>query len=323
MKTRTLLAVLALLLTPPIPLWAQTDWDAVEIRVVSLRGGVSMLTAAGGNLGVFLGTDGPLVVDADYAELTPRILSTIGTLPDPVGGTDVPSSPDDPGHVTIRFLVNTHWHFDHTGGNGNFAQAGAVIIAHEAVARLLAGAQAMPALDIREVPASPPEARPTITFNNRMNLSWNGDLIHLIHQPDAHSSGDVIVHFRDADVFHTGDLFFNGMYPYIDVDFGGNLDGMVRAVGDILDFSNETTLFIPGHGPLATRSDLLEYHEMLRTVQDRVRPMVEEGKSREEVLAAKPTADLDSTWARSGNPMEADFFVGLVFDGMVKARNGG
>jgi glyoxylase-like metal-dependent hydrolase (beta-lactamase superfamily II) len=326
MKTRPFLSVLLALLLLPPPLTAQTDWDAVEIRISPLRGGVHMLSAAGGNLAVFIGEDGTFVVDADYAELSQRILAVIqelaisdaggeGALTDPSGGSAVDQA--------IRYLVNTHWHFDHTSGNGAFARAGATLIAHEGVRRLLAEDQVMHALGSREVPAAPLDARPKISFNDRMNLDWNGDLIHLVHMPPAHTDGDVIVHFRDADVVHMGDLFFNGMYPFIDVDFGGNLDGLVQAVEEVLNHTNEATLFIPGHGPLAHREDLVACAEMLRTVRDRVQALLAEGKTREEVVASRPTADLDAVWVVEAGSREADFFVGLVYDGMVKGHQGG
>jgi glyoxylase-like metal-dependent hydrolase (beta-lactamase superfamily II) len=141
--------------------------------------------------------------------------------------------------------------------------------------------------------------------------------------PAAHTDGDVIVHFRDADVIHMGDIYFNGMYPFIDVDFGGNLGGMIRAVEDVLDHSRENTLFIPGHGPLSDREGLRSYAEMLRTVHERVESLVVQGRTREEVVAARPTADLDPIWVRVPGSEEADFFVGLVYDGMVKQSSGG
>jgi len=327
MKTRTLLPLfLASVFLPHPPTSAQIDFDAVEIRITPLRGGVYMLSAAGGNLGVFVGPDGILVVDSDYAELSERILAAIGDLvaaeAGPGGGGDPPASGGEI-RPTIGFLVNTHWHFDHTSGNAAFARAGAIIVAHEGVGRLLAEDQVMQTLGRREVPAAPPEARPVITFNDRMNLDWNGDLVHLIHVPPAHTDGDVIVHFPDADVVHLGDLFFNGMYPFIDVDFGGNLGGMVQAVQEVLDHTTETALFIPGHGPLAHREELVSYGEMLRTVHERVRALVDEGKTREEAVASKPTADLDSVWVTEAGSREADFFVGLVYDGMVKRSRGG
>ncbi len=326
MNTRKVLTFcLGLILLPGPDGHAQQDWDAVEIRVTPLRGGVYMIAAAGGNLGVFLGPDGVLVVDSDYAELSERILSTVKELAarevEPGEHAENPAEAHPPNHA-LRFLVNTHWHFDHTSGNENFAKAGALLIAHEGVGRLLAEDQVMHALGGREVPAAPLSARPAITFNDRMNLAWNGDLIHLVHMADAHTDGDLIVHFRDADVIHMGDIFFNGMYPFIDVDNGGNLPGMVRALEEVLAHSNETTLFIPGHGPLADRGDLQTYADMLRTVRDRVQALIDAGKTRQEVIGEKPTADLDSVWGAQGGFLEADFWVGLVYDGMAGGGEG-
>ena len=322
----SLCLTLCFILLPPVPVSGQVAQDSVEIRVSPVRGEVYMLTAAGGNLAIFPGPDGTFVVDADYAEHTERILDTIRGLArgveSPGGEGRVPAADPQRG-PTVRFLVNTHWHFDHTGGNQGFARAGALIIAHEAVARLLAEDQVMSAVGGRGVPAAPPEARPVVTFNDRMNLAWTGDLIHLVHMPAAHTDGDVIVHFRDADVIHMGDIYFNGMYPLIDVDFGGNLGGMIRAVEDVLDHSRENTLFIPGHGPLSDREGLRSYAEMLRTVHERVESLVVQGRTREEVVAARPTADLDPIWVRVPGSEEADFFVGLVYDGMVKQNSGG
>jgi len=323
MNTRTSLVFsLSLILTllPGSTAHAQQDWDAVEVRVTPLRGGVHMITAAGGNLGVFLGPDGVLVVDADYAELSERILQRVRELVsasvEPGEKAEEAPSTGTPTQ-TVRFLVNTHWHFDHTSGNENFAKAGAVLIAHEGVGRLLAEDQVMHALGGREVPAAPKLARPTLTFNDRMNMAWNGDVVHLVHMANAHTDGDIIVHFRDADVIHMGDIFFNGMYPFIDVDNGGNLPGMVQALEEVLAHSRETTLFIPGHGPLADRADLQAYTDMLRTVNDRVQGLIEAGKNRDEVIAEEPTAEFDAAWGGQGGFTEPDNWVGLVYDGMA------
>jgi glyoxylase-like metal-dependent hydrolase (beta-lactamase superfamily II) len=304
MNTRTVFSLFLSLLLPLTGARAQQELAEVEIRVTPLRGGVEMISAAGGNLAVFHGVDGVLLVDADYAELSERLLLSVEEL----AGAN----------PAIRYLVNTHWHFDHTSGNENFVHAGATLIAHEGVGRLLSADQTMAALGGREVPAAPEAARPTVTFNDRMNLAMNGDLIHLVHMPDAHTDGDIIVHFRDADVVHMGDLFFNGMYPFIDVDNGGNLPGMVRAVEDVLAHSRQSTLFIPGHGPLAERSDLQAYGEMLASVRDRVGALIEAGKTRDEVISEKPTAEFDPVWGpQGGGFMEPDRWVGLVYDGMV------
>ena len=297
---------LVLALVPTTPAHTQQDWDAVEIRVTPLRGGVHMITAGGGNLAAFAGPDGVLMVDGDYAELSDRIMAAVREI-----------AATEEGEPSIRYLINTHWHFDHTSGNENFARAGATLIAHEGVGQLMSEDQVMTALGGREVPAAPDLARPSITFNDRMNLEFNGDLIHLVHMADAHTNGDIIVHFRDADVIHMGDLFFNGRYPFIDIDNGGNLPGMVDALEEVLAHSRETTLFIPGHGPLADRADLQACTDMLRTVRDRVQALMDAGKNREEVIAEKPTAEFDSAWGGQGGFAEPDSWVGLVYDGMV------
>jgi glyoxylase-like metal-dependent hydrolase (beta-lactamase superfamily II) len=315
--------ILGLILFAAPSLRAQQDWDAVEVRVEDIRGGVYMVTAAGGNLAAFVGTDGVFMVDADYSEMSAKILVAIEELAPgaPVGPDPGPATSGDRGHPAIRYLVNTHWHFDHTSGNENLARAGATIIAHEGVLGLLSEDQVMGAIGGREVPAAPPAGRPVISFNDRVNFQWNGDLIHVVHLPLAHSDGDAIVHFRDADVVHMGDIFFNGMYPFIDVDHGGNIGGMVDAIEEVLAHTNETTLFIPGHGPLAAREDLEAHMGMLRTVRDRVQALLDEGVTREEVIARKPTADLDPVWA-GADSRDPSFFVGLVYDGMVNAARG-
>jgi len=302
--------VVGLTLSMGGPAHAQQDWNAVEIQVTPLPSGVHMITAGGGNLAVFTGPDGVLMVDADYAELSERIAAAVGEAVAAADGSD----------PALRYLVNTHWHFDHTSGNESFVRAGATLIAHEGVGRLLAEDQVMNALGGREVPAAPILARPTLTFNDRMNLEFNGDVIHLVHMADAHTDGDIIVHFRDADVIHMGDLFFNGMYPFSDIDNGGNLPGMVRALEEVLAHSGETTLFIPGHGPLAERADLQVYAEMLSTVRDRVQILIEAGKTRAEVIAEKPTAEFDADWGGESSFLEPDRWVGLVYDGMVGGR---
>lgn len=294
---------------PTSPLFPQQGSSQVEIEVVPVRGGVYLISGGGGNVAAFIGEDGVLLVDAGYAELTDRMLSTMKGLCD-----------REAVNPTLRYVVNTHWHFDHTGGNERLAVAGAIIAGHENVLRLLSEDQVMPALGNRRVPAAPESARPRLSFNDRVNLRWNGDLIHIVHIPNAHSNGDAIVHFRDANVVHTGDIFFNGTYPYIDIDNSGHIGGMIDAVDEILAHTNETVLFIPGHGPLAARQDLTDYRDMLATVRDRIQGLIDEGKTRQEVIDAKPTADLDADWGGAGSWPDPDLWVGLVHDGMISAR---
>lgn len=292
---------------PPNPLLAVQNDIQVQLDVTPVRGNIHMISGAGGNVAAFFGEDGVLLVDAGLAVVASQTLSTIRGL-----------ATSEPGDPSVRYIVNTHWHYDHTGGNEVFAAAGATITAHENVLRLVSSDQVLAAFNNTPVPAAPASARPRLTFTERVNLNWNGDLIHIAHIANAHSNGDAIVHFRDADVVHTGDIFFNGLYPYIDVDFGGHIGGMVEAVEEILAHTNETTLFIPGHGPLATREDLIDYRSMLTTVHGRVQEMIDEGKTREEIIEAKPTADLDAAWSKTGTSADPDNWVGLVYDGMVR-----
>jgi glyoxylase-like metal-dependent hydrolase (beta-lactamase superfamily II) len=285
------------------PLRAQEPSSQIEITVTPVRGGVHLVSGDGGNVAAFVGADGVLLVDAGLSEPSERLLAAIREL-----------CRRESVNPALRYVVDTHWHSDHTGGNETLAAAGALVVAHENVLRLLSQDQVMAHVGNRLIPAAPERARPRLTFNDRINLSWNQDLIHVVHLPNAHSNGDVIVHFRDADVIHMGDIL-NGNYPFIDLDFDGRIGGIIRAVDEVLAHSRERTLYIPGHGPLADREDLLRYREMLTTVRDRVQAMIDRGMTRQQVIEAKPTADLDAVWSGGES---ADPFVGLVYDGLVE-----
>ncbi len=268
-----------------------------EIRVVPVAAHVFMLAGAGGNLCLATGDEGAVLVDSDYAQLSPKLLAAIKEK------TDKP----------LRFVINTHWHFDHVEGNQALAEAGAVIVAHENVRKRMSTEQVLGSLD-RRVPPSPAAALPKLTYSAALTLRWNGDEVRIEHPEPAHTDGDSIVFFAKANVLHTGDVYFNGMYPFIDVNAGGSIDGMIAAVDRVLGLVNADTQIIPGHGPLSTPDELRAYRRMLATVRERVQALVKQGKSREEVIAAKPTHDLDEKWARGG--MTPDVFTGVVYDGM-------
>jgi glyoxylase-like metal-dependent hydrolase (beta-lactamase superfamily II) len=170
----------------------------------------------------------------------------------------------------------------------------------------------------RTVEPSSKGALPVVTFEQSITFHWNDETIEVVHVQPAHTDGDSFVHLRSANVLHAGDVFFNGMYPFIDTSTGGNLEGMIRAVERILERCDGKTRIIPGHGPLASRSDLERYQRMLATVRDRIEPMLRAGRSRDEVIAAKPTADLDADWG--GGFMKPDVWVGLVYDGFQPAH---
>jgi cyclase len=196
------------------------------------------------------------------------------------------------------------------------SKAGAIIVAHENVRRTLAAEQFMSAFN-RTVPAAPPGALPVVTFDDSVTFHWNDDALRVEYVGPAHTDGDAIVHFRRANVIHMGDVFFNGMYPFIDVDRNGSIAGMIRAVDRGLALADERTRIIPGHGPMAGVAELRAYRATLQTVHERIAKLIAEGRTRQEVIAAKPTADLDAEWGRGF--MKPDTWVGIVYDGFVGA----
>ena len=291
-------ALLILAGTTPAAL-AQQNFDNVQIEVVDVAEGVYMLVGSGGNIGVSAGDDGVFVIDDQYAPLTEKILAAIGTVSD----------------QPVRFVVNTHWHGDHTGGNENMGAAGAVVVAHENVRARMSVDQFIEAFG-RTVPASPPGALPVITFTNALTFHWNGDDLHTFHVEHAHTDGDAIIHFKASNVVHMGDTYFNGMYPFIDVSSGGGIDGMIAAADKVLAMIDDQTKIIPGHGPLSNKAELTAYRDMLATARGHIHALVSQGKSKEETVAAKPTSTLDAQWG--GGFMQPDVWVGLVYDSLKK-----
>jgi cyclase len=277
---RIVLIILTVALVAIMPARAHFDWEAVEIKTTDLGHGLYMLEGMGGNIGLSVGEDGVFMIDDQYAPLTPKILAAIREL------TDGP----------IRYVINTHWHGDHTGGNPGMAAEGAVIVAHDNVRRRMSTEQFSTFFD-RATPPSPEEALPVITFSDTVTFHFNGHEILALHLPRAHTDGDTVIHFPAANVIHTGDILFNGMYPFIDVDSGGNIDAMIAAQEMIYELADAETKIIPGHGPLANREDLARATAMLREVRGRIAALIEEGLSVDEVVAADPLADLDEAWA--------------------------
>lgn len=294
------LAALALLAAPVPPAGAQQqDFSAVTIEVVAVAPGVSMLVGRGGNIGVSAGADGVFLVDDQYAPLTDKIRAAVATI--------------DP--RSIRFVLNTHWHGDHTGGNENLGTTGTLVVAHDNV-RVRMSSEQFNALFDRTTPPSPAGALPVVTFSDAVTFHLNGEEIHAFHVPPAHTDGDSVVHFEKADVIHAGDLFFNGGYPFIDLSSGGDADGVLAAAERILAMAGEGTKIIPGHGPLATRADLARYRDMLAACRAAVAAQVAAGKSREETIAAKPTAAYDEVWG--GGFIKPEVFAGILYDSLTK-----
>src|SRR5688572_14813543 len=245
----------------PALLLAQTNFDTITVRAQALRGGVYMLTGAGGNIGLSVGTDAAFIVDDQYAPLTPKIVSAVAAL------TPLP----------IRFVLNTHWHMDHTGGNENLGTAGAVIVAHDNVRQRMSTEQFVAIMETK-VPPSPPSALPVVTFADAVTFHLAGDEIHAFHVPPAHTDGDTIVHFKKANVIHMADTFFHERFPVIDLSSGGSVDGMIAASSKVVAMTESQTMCIPVHGPLSDRAGLQAFRDMLVTVRDRVRAAVAGGQ---------------------------------------------
>ncbi len=256
------------------------DWTKVEIKTTDLGQRTYMLDGLGGNITVALADDGVIMVDGQFAPLHDKIKAAIEAL----------------SKQPIRFLINTHYHRDHSGGNEPFAKDGAVVVAHINVQKRLAAGTTMGVPDIKSPPA-PAGALPTRTYTDAMMLELKGRAVQLKHLAGAHTDGDSLVYFADANVISTGDIVSGGRYPNIDYLNGGTIKGMVEALDAFLALANDTTKIVPGHGPLITKAQLAEFRAMLATSRDRMAKLIAEGKTEADVLAAKPFADLDAKWA--------------------------
>jgi cyclase len=274
--------------------FAQQDFSKVEVTSEKVAEGVYMLTGAGGNIGLSVGADAAFLIDDQYAPMTPKIKAAVAAL------TSKP----------VKFVLNTHWHGDHTGGNKDLGEAGILIVAHENVRKRMTTEQFLEAFGMK-VPPADPAALPVVTFNDTVTFHLNGEEIYAFHIPPAHTDGDSIIQFRKANVLHGGDTFFNGMYPFIDLSTGGSVNGMIAAADRMLALAGDGTKIIPGHGPLATKVELKVFRDMLATARDRVAPLVKAGKTLEQVTAAKPLADLDAKWGQGF--LKADTFVSILY----------
>lgn len=283
-----LLTALALGLLGPWSSPGSTPWlglahgAAAEPFLASpVRGPVAVIGGEGGNIAVLTGPDGTVLVDAKFERLGTPVRAAVRAL----GGGDP------------TWLINTHFHFDHTDGNAGFARTGARIVAHRNVRSRLAEGSSIPAFNLVTPPA-PAEALPVVTFQQRLQLSLNGERLELEHLPAAHTDGDVLVHFQEADVIHAGDVWFNGMYPFIDAGNGGTLAGAIEGVDRLLALAGPDTRIIPGHGAVGSREELAAYRSMLVTVQQRLSALKQQGLGAEQAVAAKPLADLENRWGQ-------------------------
>ena len=262
------------------PAFAQRDFSDVEIKTTEVTDGVYMLQGAGGNIGLSTGDDGAFVIDDQFAPLSKKIMTAIKK-----------QTKED-----VAFVLNTHFHGDHTGGNEAFGEAGAHIVAHDNVRKRLK--EGMKRASGNETPPAPDAALPVITFSKSMTFHWNGRTIYVWHPEKAHTDGDAIVFLKDVNVVHMGDVFFNGGYPFIDLEAGGDMAGYIATHEKVLSKIDDETKIIPGHGPLASKTDLQNTVNMLKDVQARVQAQIDEGLDEDAAVAADPLSDLNGDWGQ-------------------------
>ncbi|MEH6756018.1 MAG: MBL fold metallo-hydrolase [Parasphingorhabdus sp.] len=291
---------IALLAASPLALTACGQSNAqeadrfakVEIKTEQLADGVAVLFGAGGNIGVSYGPDGTVLIDDQFAPLTPKIQAAIAAL----------------GAEPVKYLINTHWHGDHSGGNENFGKTGALIMAHDHVRERMMGTQKS---GKGNDPASPTEALPVVTYHDGLKLHLNGDEVQVKHMKHAHTDGDSIIFWKKANVIHMGDTFFNKVtLPFIDIESGGNVAGILAAAETVLTMVDDETKIIPGHGPMANKADLIAYRDMLKSVIGTVETARTESKTLAQIQAMKPAARWDTN---KDAFIKGDAFVEAVY----------
>ena len=265
------------------------------IQTVKLTDTIFLLQGVGGNMVAQKGPDGKLLIDSSVDTASHALLQVLGKL----------------GPNPLKFLINTHWHFDHTDGNAALHLAGAFIIAQENTRRRMSSPQTVKLLNL-SFPASSTAALPQLTFPETDKLYLNNDEVDMIHAPNAHTDSDIYIHFVNGNVIHSGDLWFNGYYPIIDQDSGGTINGTIRAVDEILTVADDKTKIVPGHGPAGDKRALQKYRDMLSTVANRIEKLKISGQSLQQVIAAKPTADFDATLGHG--MMSPDLFVTVIYN---------
>ncbi|HEU5136026.1 MAG TPA: MBL fold metallo-hydrolase [Steroidobacteraceae bacterium] len=276
--------------TPPPPMPAPPD---VKIETINVAPGIYMLMGRGGNIGLTVGVDGAAIIDDQFADMAPKIRAAVAMLSD----------------RPVHFVINTHLHGDHTGGNDAFGKAGATIIAHENVRKRLGSPQVNPSTNA-PIEARAREALPVITFANSATLHFNDDDLQFTHLPNAHTETDIVIRFRKANVLHMGDCF-TGTFPFIDGNTGGTLDGLIRGHESVLATVDDNTRIIRGHGPLGNKAELQAYHDMLVVVRDRVAKLVRAGKSQDDVVAARPTKEFEEKYG--GANFNAAQWIGRAY----------
>jgi glyoxylase-like metal-dependent hydrolase (beta-lactamase superfamily II) len=300
------IAALATIMALSAPVFAQQppaappppDFSKVEIKTTTLGDNIYMLEGQGGNITVAVAKDGIIMVDGQFAPLHDKIKAAVEAI----------------SNKPIKYLINTHFHGDHTGGNEAFAKDGATVVAQVNVKNRLAAGTSN-GLTGAKTPPAPPATLPADTYTNFSKIRLEGRVADLKHVANAHTDGDTYVWFKTANVLSTGDTFTNGRYPNIDFANGGNIKGVIAATDAYLKLVNARTKIVPGHGPLADRAALIEYRTMLTSAHDRMAKLVKDGKSEDDVVEAKPFADLDAKWAPT--ELASKNFIRVVYHSLV------
>ena len=277
------------------------DFDKVVITTEKTAGNIFMIQGQGGNIGVCVGDDGVFLVDDQFAPLTEKIKSAIAKI----------------SKQKIRFVINTHWHFDHVGGNENLGDAGAAIVAHENVRYRMSTDQVIEFFNTQRPPA-PKAALPIITFSRDIRFHLNGEEIYIFHIKNAHTDGDAVVFFKKANVIHTGDIYFSGIYPFIDVSSHGSVDGIINAAKHILSIINDNTKIIPGHGPMSNKAAFADYVVMLEKIRSRVSKHIAGGKTLKDIQALGLSKDFDSVWGDGF--LTPDKFIQILYEDLSRGK---
>jgi len=271
---------------------AQNNFDSVEIKAYKMNDKIYMLEGSGGNIGLLVGQDGVVMIDDQFAPLSEKIKAAIEKI----------------SVVPVRFVINTHFHGDHVGGNENFGKDGAIIVA-QSNSRLRMSTDQFNATFKQTQKAAPYDALPKVTFGDSVTLHLNGETLQVTHIKNAHTDGDAIIYFKESNIIHTGDVFVRYGLPFIDQPSGGSIDGMIAGCDVIMNLADDQTKIIPGHGAIASKKDVADYKSMLVTIRNRIVDAIKQGKTVDQVIAMDPTKEYTTSFERSA-------FILLVYDSL-------
>ncbi len=272
----------------------RVQFGSMPIQTQKLTESITLLSGPGGNVVVLNGGDGKLLGDTFVMPAWPHLKEALDTI----------------GKAPVKTAIDTHWHFDHSDNNGALRAAGATLLAHENTKKRMSETHTLAVLNLT-FPPSPAAALPQQTFQQSHKVMMNGESVALVHIPPAHTDSDIYIHFEKANVLQTGDVFFNGIYPYIDDGTGGSVTGMIAGATKLLAVADNNTKIVPGHGPLGNKADLMKYRDMLSTVRERLQKLKSSGKTAQEAVAAKPLDDLEPVWGQG--LFHSDTFIQIAY----------